>query len=274
MHLEDISKYTSIISKYQPTNLGDVESLFLIKIAGGPKSAYSLFSQLKSQSKPMAYRNVHKRLKRLEELKFIEQEKEEQKFKRNAIYYKLTTFGLFYILSKHPISWEKDLLIKYREDIILKTLLYPYFEENTIENCGFMLRWLIAQYLRDCCNITLDVFSKVEGTHENLVNRFNVLRDNVTKSYNEWLAGQLKRRVKEFVSTLGPKSFEKYWVPPSTYIPSANMQIDIAAKNEDIKNTISLLSKDKTFMQHRKLAADEDKDDQRTFKIKKSIIDK
>jgi DNA-binding HxlR family transcriptional regulator len=259
--VQHISEYTSIISKYQPTVLGHVESLFLIKITGGHNSAYSLFSQLKSQSTPMAYKNVHKRLKRLEQLKLIEQE-EEQKFKRNAIYYKLTTFGLFYILSNDPNSWKKDLLIKHRENIILKTLLYPYFEEHTIKNCGFILRRLIAQYLQGCCTITLNDFSEIDSNHERMVNRFNVLKDVLTKSYNKWIAGELEWHAIEFVSNLGPKSLKKYVAPLPVDTRSGFMQNDIAT-NEDINNTITLLSKDKTFMKHQKLALDEGNDNYR-----------
>ena len=166
----DTLGYILELGDYQEPNLGDIESLFLRRIADGYSSAYSLFLYLKSpdthahpylHKKPMAYKNVNKRVRRLEELKLIEFEK---KSGRNAKHYKLTTKGLWYIISDVR-TYDTGLFIKYNDDIILQTLLYPYFEYETIQNCREYspLHTLISQYLRECCFITFSIFKQHGG---------------------------------------------------------------------------------------------------------------
>ena len=118
----DTFGYILALRDYGEVNLGEIESLFLRRIADGKSSAYSLFLYLKSpdtpahpHKKPMAYKNVNKRVRRLEELKLIEFEK---KSGRNAKHYKLTTKGLWYIISDIR-AYDTNLFIKYKENFFI-----------------------------------------------------------------------------------------------------------------------------------------------------------
>ena len=113
-------------------------------------------------------RNVHTRIKRLEELELIE--KAPGRFPRNAIHYRLTTQGLLYQISRFvsiddTISWS-DFLHYYSEHIIFKTLVLPYFEKKTIYRATVKLYFAIVSYLGDCYQITLDAANRIRKARE------------------------------------------------------------------------------------------------------------
>jgi hypothetical protein len=110
----------------------------------------------------MAYKSEYITIKRLQELNLIE---EEGKFLGGAITYKLTTCGLFYIFS-NVTTYSPKLLVKYQDNILLKTLLYPYFETDTIKSCTARLYSVITRYLRTCCESTLSIIKTTANTEE------------------------------------------------------------------------------------------------------------
>jgi DNA-binding PadR family transcriptional regulator len=151
-------EYMSEVLQYKRISLSDADNRSLKSIMGEPKSAYRVFSFLKDQGYPIAYKNVHSRIKRLENDMLIE--KNHGKFKRRAIKYQLTTQGLFYLLSqfieyKFGIYWS-ELWQYYSDNIIIKTLVLPYFEIETLMRAGFNLSSSLLSYLRQCYQITLD----------------------------------------------------------------------------------------------------------------------
>jgi DNA-binding MarR family transcriptional regulator len=156
--LMSFEEYMSEVLKYNKVILGDTENRFLRYIMGNPKASYTIYSILKEKGRPMAYKNVHTRIKRLEDLKLID--KAPGKFARGAIRYKLTTQGLFYLVSqfienKFSIFWD-ELWEYYPDNIVLRTLVLPYFEIETLRNAKFNLSSSMLTYLRNCYQITLD----------------------------------------------------------------------------------------------------------------------
>ena len=107
-----------------------------------PKSAYMIWDIRRKQGRPMNYKNVHTRIKKLEKLNLIE--KTPGRFSRGAIQYQLTTQGLFYQVSKRPeheleLLSLKELIENYGDNIIFKTLLFPYFEIKTLSRPGILM---------------------------------------------------------------------------------------------------------------------------------------
>src|SRR5918992_438364 len=129
--------YLEEISKLPNRNiiLGPVEEEFLKYFAENLYlSAYQVRSLHNSRQKlwiykhtqkqepnPMIYKNVHKRVKRLYELKLIE--KEEKEFKHRAIYYRLSTGGIYYLIhnkSREFITLLQNVLQNHSDNIIFK----------------------------------------------------------------------------------------------------------------------------------------------------------
>jgi hypothetical protein len=168
----DYSIYMSEVSTYERIELGDTEKSFLFKIMSGHDSSFKITSYIKSRRQPMAYKSEHAIVKRLLQLNLIE---EEGKFLGGATYYRFTTCGLFYIFST-MLSYPPTLLIKYQDNVILKTLIYPYLQIDTIRRSTARLYSTITQYLRECCEATLyaldDIkLTNVEEDRENYVKR-------------------------------------------------------------------------------------------------------
>jgi hypothetical protein len=157
----DYSKYMSEVLTYQRIELDDAERSFLFKIISGQDSVYKIFSYFKLRRQTMSYKNIQYILRRLQELYLIEEI--QGKFLRGTIYYRLTTLGLFHIFSTMA-SYPPELLIKYKDNIMLKTLLYPYFEEETIKRCTARFYSTIIQYLRECSQTTLYALDNIKST--------------------------------------------------------------------------------------------------------------
>ena len=163
-----LDRYMLEVLNYNNVSLGSAENRFLNKIMGEPKSTYAVYSNLKEFGLPMAYKNVHTRIKRLEELDLIE--KAPGRFPRNAIHYRLTTQGLLYQISRFvsiddTICWS-DFLHYYSEHIIFKTLVLPYFEKETIYRATVKLYFAIISYLGDCYDITIDAADHIRKAIE------------------------------------------------------------------------------------------------------------
>ena len=139
-----LSEIITEVSRYKKVNLGEREAQFLSRIGEGENSSYKIFALLKQMETPMDYTNVNKRVKRLRELGLIKEAKGESISLHNAKFYELTSEGLFYLLAG---GWSVDIswIRKYKDDMILKYLLEPYFEEKTILVYGIDLE--ISEYL-------------------------------------------------------------------------------------------------------------------------------
>ena len=124
----------------------------------------------------MDYKNVNKRVRRLQELGLIKEIKAKGESIHNAKFFSLTSEGIFYLLTQwQPLSWKW--LIEYKNNLILKILLYPYFEENTIK--PFIVLVEIGRYLRECCHLILlaiDVIQKERLVREDNTQLKKVIR--------------------------------------------------------------------------------------------------
>ena len=113
----------------------------------------------KKDNRTISYKNVHKRIQKLYQLGLIREIKNKDKImsKHGAIYYSLTTCGIFYILKNHLIVDYRNLIIEHRYDGLYENFLYPYIQFNTINKINdiqFMIR--ICIYLSKCCGEILE----------------------------------------------------------------------------------------------------------------------
>jgi hypothetical protein len=167
--------FISEVRNYERLGLGKTEKLFLRIISMEPTSAYRISVGLKRGApiisyskhgtilignsvlftgiKSMAYKNVRKRISRLHSLGLIEQI--HGNFKRNAKIYKLTPRGLFERLmdKDHDLP---DIMGLYKNCPIIETLIYQYFELETIANFGEYPLIELRNYLTKCCEAILN----------------------------------------------------------------------------------------------------------------------
>ena len=166
----------SEVRNYKKITLGSTEEFFLSLIADRERTAYNIYSELNkgrgikagvggfvsshSQDQAMAYKNVHLRIKKLQQLGLIEDTGE--KLPRRAIKYTITTRGLFQCLSGYGIGSPAVVLFLYKDNIILQTLLYEFFEVETVkEFMSIFGDHFFDDYLKKCCVQTLQVFENI-----------------------------------------------------------------------------------------------------------------
>lgn len=227
----DYSIYVSEVSACKLIELSEIEKSFLFKIMSGHDSSYKITSYIRSRRQPTAYKNEYITIKRLQELNLIE---EEGKFLGGAITYKLTSCGLFYIFL-NVTTYSPKLLVKYQDKVLLKTLLYPYFETDTIKSCTARLYSVITHYLRTCCESTLYTLNMIKGA------------DN-TEGYGRYIKG-LESELEWHVKTLGFKMAIMYnesnILGTNPEVDNDNAKVAFYELESAMKNT---LSKDNRFM--------------------------
>lgn len=161
MLVVDFREYTWKISTYRPPELGPVEfemlEYFACRISA---STYEVFKMLNTTSlatrnKPVPYQNIHKRVKRLLQLKLIEEIKGQ--FERGAKFYKVSTYGLMSYAG--TVTTESDGYIKNnKNDIVIQCLLLQFLEEKTIDSFHLLKDFPtreIGDYFHDCCSVTV-----------------------------------------------------------------------------------------------------------------------
>jgi hypothetical protein len=250
------------VTNVERIRLGLTEECFLYKIGiCGSESAYGIFKSLKKTKslKPrvsvelefpvssMAYKNVHKRVKRLESLGLIEKVPAKQ-FIHRAIKYRLTTSGIFQCLQNPIISaihvvTDKDK--RYKENIIVQTILYQFFEPQTIKEFDFEPRLIfLGRYLQVCSRAIL---SKIEEFRSS---RFKDKKKRLAEDLDAIINDEIKKFVFEIVTALRTK--ELIITRLDSYYKKHTMrEIDLAL-NSDLKHKtlypMSALARDKKFI--------------------------
>jgi hypothetical protein len=164
----NLSGYLAEISKYERVEkLNEIERSAFFKIMNMYQPATYL--KLRRHREPFN-KDEYTAIKRLQDINFVEVRNKKKSFMGTEIFYVLTSYGLFYIFS-NLASYPPQLLTKYHDNIILDTLLCPFFEVDTIERSTARFYSVITQYLQECCRTTLyriDTLGKYD-TSTNLI---------------------------------------------------------------------------------------------------------
>ncbi|HET9807708.1 MAG TPA: hypothetical protein VFP49_12445 [Nitrososphaeraceae archaeon] len=158
------SNYISSLLSYQKITLTQEERSFIIKFIRGHDQSFNIRSYLKLRNQSPDQRDASYLIsKRLEDIGFIEVTK--GKFLSNVKNYKFTTYGLFYVFLNISI-YPPQFLIKYQDDVILKTLIFQFFNERTIKICTGRFYSQITSYLQECCNVTLNAIDDIKSAEK------------------------------------------------------------------------------------------------------------
>ncbi|HJU58270.1 MAG TPA: hypothetical protein VJ583_00850 [Nitrososphaeraceae archaeon] len=181
------SDYISSLLSYQKVTLTQEERSFIIKFIRGHDQSFKITSYFKLRNQSAEQRDASYLIsKRLEDMGFIEVTK--GKFLSNIKNYKFTTYGLFYIFLNISI-YPPQFLIKYQDDIILKTLIFQFFNEKTIKICTGRFYSQITSYLQECCNVTLNAIDDIKSADENEEEKVKII--DRLKFDLEWLIRRL-----------------------------------------------------------------------------------
>ena len=90
-------------------------------------------------------------------------EASEGKFFPGITNYTLTERGIFHVLSKME-EYPPAFLIKYAESSVLGTLIFQFFEPQTIKRCTARLYSEITRYLKECCTVSISRIESIKNS--------------------------------------------------------------------------------------------------------------
>jgi hypothetical protein len=152
----DYELYATRLLDYNPTSVSADDMAFVVRVINsGSSPKIRSYFRFRSQSAASKYEQSSAR--RLLELGLIQII--EGKFLSGSANYSLTEKGIFCALSKLE-EYPPALLIKYSNSNVLETLLYQFFEVQTIKKCTASLYTEITRYLKGCATRTI---SGLEG---------------------------------------------------------------------------------------------------------------
>ena len=133
--------YNLYVKRANLTKMGGVADNLLYYFIDNPTcSAYKMMKFLdeeyKKKGKTIDYKNVHIRIKKLNEnglIDKIENNTEEKRSIRNPVYYKITSFGIFYALLNNLHKYNKKIITEHKKNPLYEFFLFPYFCISTIE---------------------------------------------------------------------------------------------------------------------------------------------
>ena len=162
----DYSNYLKTLYDYEKKQVGTEEKSMLLKVINNVDFSAQIGSYLKLRDKNQL--GDTSTVSRLLGLKLLTEKK--GLILRGMRKYQLTSTGLFYVLTE-TVSYPPSLLKKYSDDPILKTLLFQYFEVDTIASSTARFYSIIAQYLKQCCRTTLNWLEDTQNSDEDRKNK-------------------------------------------------------------------------------------------------------
>jgi hypothetical protein len=170
--------YTELINMTRDYQLGDIsinDKALIYRIINSEASSYRVASsKFRFRQQHTQERNDYTVLKRLIELRYIEENQEQRKIFGGSMIYRFTTHGLLYIfLSK--LIYPPQLLLNYNVNSVLKTLVFPYFETKTISQGTARFYDAITEYLNECARLLVDQNTPPKSQLESHVRRENSL---------------------------------------------------------------------------------------------------
>ncbi|MDQ3840170.1 MAG: hypothetical protein M3297_12980 [Thermoproteota archaeon] len=144
-------QYATHLMGFKRSPIPEYGIRFLIRLLNmGSVPKISSFFGLRGQS--AISKDDQSTILKLQEMQFIEEI--EGKFFSGSATYRLTERGIFYLLSEME-DYPPILLTKYPQSIVLQTLVYQFFETQTIKRCTASMYSEITKYLKQCCISTI-----------------------------------------------------------------------------------------------------------------------
>ena len=162
----DYTNYIATLYDYKRKEVGTEEKSILFKVINNVDLSAQIGSYLKLRDK-MEIGDTSSISKLLGSKLLVEKK---GLILRGMRKYQLTSTGLFYLLSETR-NYPPNLLKKYSNDPILLTLLYQYFEVDTIVSSTARFYSVITEYLKQCCRITINWLEDTQNSNEEHKNK-------------------------------------------------------------------------------------------------------
>jgi hypothetical protein len=229
--------YTELINMARDYQLGDIpsnEKALIYRIINSEASTYRIASsKFRFRQQNYQERNDYTGLKRLIELRYIEENQEQRKIFGGSMIYRFTTQGLLYIFA-NKLIYPPQLLLNYSSGSLLKTLVFQYFETKTISHGTARFYEAITEYLNECART--------------LTNQNFILKSELDS--NDRREKTLAQELEEFVKVLAIKLALMYSESNLLTISSALVENDSARVSlYELESSMKgIIASDRKFM--------------------------
>jgi hypothetical protein len=229
--------YTELINMARDYQLGDIpsnEKALIYRIINSEASTYRIASsKFRFRQQNYQERNDYTGLKRLIELRYIEENQEQRKIFGGSMIYRFTTQGLLYIFA-NKLIYPPQLLLNYSSGSLLKTLVCRYFETKTISQGTARFYEAITEYLNECART--------------LTNQNFILKSELDS--NDRREKTLAQELEEFVKVLAIKLALMYSESNLLTISSALVENDSARVSlYELESSMKgIIASDRKFM--------------------------
>src|SRR5215510_1003905 len=229
--------YTELINMARDYQLGDIpsnEKALIYRIINSEASTYRIASsKFRFRQQNYQERNDYTGLKRLIELRYIEENQEQRKIFGGSMIYRFTTQGLLYIFA-NKLIYPPQLLLNYSSGSLLKTLVFRYFETKTISQGTARFYEAITEYLNECART--------------LTNQNFILKSELDS--NDRREKTLAQELEEFVKVLAIKLALMYSESNLLTISSALVENDSARVSlYELESSMKgIIASDRKFM--------------------------
>ncbi len=229
--------YTELINMARDYRLGDIpsnEKALIYRIINSEASTYRIASsKFRFRQQNYQERNDYTGLKRLIELRYIEENQEQRKIFGGSMIYRFTTQGLLYIFA-NKLIYPPQLLLNYSSGSLLKTLVFRYFETKTISQGTARFYEAITEYLNECART--------------LTNQNFILKSELDS--NDRREKTLAQELEEFVKVLAIKLALMYSESNLLTISSALVENDSARVSlYELESSMKgIIASDRKFM--------------------------
>ncbi len=229
--------YTELINMTRGYQLGDIssnEKAQIYRIINSEASTYRIASsKFRFRQQNYQERNDYTGLKRLIELRYIEENQEQRKIFGGSMIYRFTTQGLLYIFA-NKLIYPPQLLLNYSSGSLLKTLVFRYFETKTISQGTARFYEAITEYLNECART--------------LTNQNFILKSELDS--NDRREKTLAQELEEFVKVLAIKLALMYSESNLLTISSALVENDSARVSlYELESSMKgIIASDRKFM--------------------------
>jgi hypothetical protein len=138
---------------FQCADISSNDKALIYRIINSEASTYRIASsKFRFRQQNFQETSDYTALKRLIELRYVEENQEQRRMFGGTTVYRFTTYGLLCVFA-NKLIYPPQLLLNYSASNVLRTLVFSYFETKTVSQGTARFFEAITEYLNECAGL-------------------------------------------------------------------------------------------------------------------------
>ena len=138
---------------FQCADISSNDKTLIYRIINSEASTYRIASsKFRFRQQNFQETSDYTALKRLIELRYVEENQEQRRMFGETTVYRFTTYGLLCVFA-NKLIYPPQLLLNYSANNVLRTLVFSYFETKTVSQGTARFFEAITEYLNECARL-------------------------------------------------------------------------------------------------------------------------